>query len=264
MQRLVSWPMYAVDADAVETFWTRLREALVDAGLSDVPAALTKPDDLVAHWRDPSLLLSQTCGYPFVTGLAGRVRYVATPRFAVPGCADGFYRSAVVVRRDEPATSLSAMRGCRAAFNSRDSQSGYNGLRALVAPLAAHGRFFGDTVETGAHRLSLQAVASGAADLAAIDVVTLALITSHEPAAASGLRVLCHTAAVPGLPLVTAAGTSDADLMRLRHAIDVTCRSDAAARALRLSGAAVLSDHDYRMILAQRDDAFSSGYGDLA
>lgn len=264
MQRLVSWPMYAVDPAAVAAFWVRLREALVDAGVPDIPAALTEPDDLVAHWRDPALLLSQSCGYPFVTSLAGRVRYVATPCFAIPGCEGGFYRSAVVVRREEPAETLSAMKGRRVAFNSRDSHSGTNGLRALAAPFASNGRFFASTVETGAHRRSLQAVASGAADLAAIDAVTLALVTSQAPAEVSGLRILCHTASVPGLPLVTAAETSDAELMQLRHAVQTAFRSDTAARALRLSGAVVLPDRAYEIILAQRDGALRAGYGDLA
>ena len=263
MRRLVSWPMYAVDAAAVARFWARLRVELVAAGISDVPADLTEPEVLGSHWQDPTLLLSQTCGYPFTTSLAGRVRYVATPCFAVPRCEDASYRSAVVVRRDDPAPSLSAMRGRRAAFNGRDSQSGYNGLRALVAPLASDGRFFGRTMETGAHRRSLRAVASGEADLAAIDVVTLALVASQAPTEVSGLRILCHTAAVPGLPLVTAAGTPDDELMRLRGAVHAACASSAAAGALLLSGSVVLPDRAYEVILAQRDGARRLGYPDV-
>lgn len=265
MTRLVSWPMYVVDSAAVADFWSRLRQALAAAGLDGVPAALTMPDDLVAHWRDPALLLSQTCGFPFVTSLAGHVRYVATPCFTAPGCEGACYRSAIVVRRDETAQTLAAMRGRRAAFNSRDSQSGYNGLRALVAPLAKGERFFGGTLETGAHRLSLRAVVSGAADLAAIDVVTLALLSDHAPDEIEALRILDHTAPVPGLPFITAADTSDADLARLLQAVAEACRGDtAAARKLRLDGVAVLAPGSYDAILMQRNVAHDAGYPDIA
>ena len=265
MTRPVSWPMYAVDPAAVADFWSRLRQALAVAGLDDVPGALTMPDDLVAHWRDPALLLSQTCGFPFVTSLAGHVRYIATPCFTAPGCEGAFYRSAVVVRRDEPARTLAGMRGRRVAFNSRDSQSGYNGLRALVAPLAEGGRFFGGTLETGAHRLSIRAVTSGTADLAAIDVVTLALLGDHAPGEVEGLRILDHTAPVPGLPFITAADTSDADLARLRHAVIEACRGDTdATRRLRLDGAAVLAEGSYDAIIMQRNVARDAGYTDVA
>lgn len=257
--------MYAVDPNAVAALWMELRQALAAAGLLDLPGALFQPDDLAAHWCDPALLLSQSCGYPFATSLAGRVRYVATPRFAVPGCDGACYRSAVVVRRDEPARSLAALAGRRVAFNSRDSQSGYNGLRALVAPHAVEGRFFSGAVETGAHRRSLHAVASGAADVAAIDVVTLALVADSAPHDLDGLRILGHTASVPGLPLITAAATSDADLSRLRHAVAEACRSDSAGgRALRLDGVEVLPQERYDAILAQRDAALARGYPDLA
>ena len=264
MTRLVSWPMYVVDPAAVAGFWSRLRQALAAVGLDGVPAALTRPDDLVAHWRDPALLLSQACGFPFVTSLAGHVRYVATPCFTAPGCEGASYRSAVVVRRDEPARNLAAMRGRRAAFNSRDSQSGYNGLRALVAPLAQGGRFFGGTLETGSHRLSIRAVRSGAADLAAIDVVTLALLGDHAPDEVEGLRILDHTAPIPGLPFITAADTSDADLARLRQAVGEACRGDTdATQRLRLDGVAVLPVASYDAILMQHNVAREAGYPDV-
>lgn len=265
MSRLVSWPMYAIDPAAVAAFWGRLRRCLADQGFDDAPDALTLPVDLLAHWRDPALLLSQTCGFPLATSLAGAVRYVATPRFTAPGCAGAFYSSAVVVREDEPAQGMAALAGRRAAFNSRDSQSGYNSLLALVAPLATGGRFFGGTLETGAHRRSIDAVRSGAADLAAIDTVTLALVRDHAPDTVAGLRVLCHTASAPGLPFVTSLTTSDAEIGRLRDAVAAACAADAPeARALRLAGTEVLAPAAYAVIRTMRDEAVAAGYPDLA
>ncbi len=264
--RPASLPMY--EAPARPRFWAGLRGHLRGAGLAGVPDALAEPADLPGHWRDPDLLLSQTCGYPFATALAGAVRYVATPCYAAEGCEGPAYRSLVVVREDDAARGIADLRGRRAAVNARDSQSGCNALRALVAPLARDGRFFGAVVESGAHRRSLDLVREGAADVAAVDCVTAALARRHAPARMAGLRVLARTApGVPGLPLVTARRTSDADLARLRAglaaaAVDPTL---AEARAdLLLVGFAVLPEGAYAACRAMEAAAAALGYPDLA
>jgi hypothetical protein len=56
----------------------------------DAPDKLTlTPGDLLPHWTDPALLLSQTCGRPYKEHLHGTVRLVGTPdygsRAARPG-----------------------------------------------------------------------------------------------------------------------------------------------------------------------------------
>ena len=95
-------------------------------------------------------------------------------QYDVPGCTGVFQRSQVVLRADDPSVALADLRGRRVAFNGTDSQSGYNRLRALVAPLARDGHFFGSRLETGAHAESLKSVQDGKADVAAIDCVSLA------------------------------------------------------------------------------------------
>lgn len=190
MTRPASLPMYHAPADALAAFWAGLRAHMRREGLADVPERLATPGPLREHWLDPDLLLSQTCGYPLATALAGRVQLVGTPRYAAEGCDGPCYRSLVLVRDRDPARAVADLRGRRAAFNERDSQSGYNALRALAAPLAEAGRFFGSTVETGAHRRSLDLVRTGAADVAAVDCVTLALLRRDEPERVAGLRGL--------------------------------------------------------------------------
>jgi ABC-type phosphate/phosphonate transport system substrate-binding protein len=53
-------------------------------------------------------------------------------------------------------------------------------------------------VETGGHRQSVQAVADGRADVAAIDAVCWALAGRHEDAAVEKLRVINRTPAEAG------------------------------------------------------------------
>src|SRR5690606_12993076 len=173
----------------------------------------------------------------------------------------------VVVRADSAVTEPARLRGGICAVNSRDSQSGYNALRALVAPLSRGGRFFGRVVVSGGHRESLALVAAGEADVAAIDCVTHALLARHAPTALAGTRVLCHSPAAPGLPYVTAAG-ADVTLLRrlragLRRAFD-----DPGLAAVRddllLAGVEVLPLAAYRRIAEIEAAAGALGYAELA
>jgi ABC-type phosphate/phosphonate transport system substrate-binding protein len=252
---------------AAEAWWAGLARACRAEGLEDAPAALTWPDDPKAEWRSPELFFSQTCGYPLMTQLRGELRVVATPCYDAEGCSGPFYSSAIVVRADDPAQKLEDLRGRCAAYNSTDSQSGYNVLRALVAPLAGGRSFFNSTLESGSHAGSLAAVAESRADVAAIDCVTYALHARHRPAAVAGLRVLLYGPSTPGLPYVTAAGRSDDDLLRLREALYEALADPDLAEArqsLLLHGASALPEDAYDLLLEMRDEALAQGYGELA
>ncbi len=248
---------------ATDALWAELRARLRAAGVARAPDALDRSRDLRAIWRDPALLLAQTCGYPLMTELAGALQVVAAPIYDFPGCDGALHRSFVVVRANEPAELLAAMRGRRCAINGRDSNTGMNLLRALVAPLAAGRPFFAAVIETGAHLASLGAVRHGRADLAAVDCVTFGLAARHRPELLVGVRVLTQTAATPGLPLVTAGAASETDLATIRAAvIDIAATPAAAACGWR--GAAVVDAALYRAVTALEQDARHAGYATLA
>jgi hypothetical protein len=86
---IAALPMYDTAAlrPATDAFWAALREALVARGVADAPEELTREVDPESLWVRPDLLLAQACGLPLVTLLDGRVRYVATPIYAVEGCS---------------------------------------------------------------------------------------------------------------------------------------------------------------------------------
>ncbi|BDA83481.1 phosphate ABC transporter substrate-binding protein [Aureimonas sp. SA4125] len=262
---LVSYPMYCAAPGAIDGFWRGLRRHLAAAGLTDVDADLTLPEDLPSHWTAPNLLLSQTCGYPLTHGLEGRVQIVGTPCYDAPGCEGPLYSSAFVVREGDPAETLADCRGRRVAFNSRDSQSGYNSLRRAVAPLAEGTPFFAAAIESGAHRRSMDLVRDDVADLAAIDCVSFAL--ASDAGSTAGLRILGVSSSAPGLPLITAADAPPQTVARLRRAFSAACADPAlsAHRAgMRLSGFEVLPLAAYRTILDMENDAIYAGYPDLA
>lgn len=261
-ERIAALPNYYSNKPALEAFWQALRARLAAAGLQGLPQALTWPTDLRAHWRDPALLLGQTCGYPLVTELEGQVQVVGSLVYRAPGAQGVRNRSQIVVRADDPATSIEAFRGRTVAFNGTDSQSGYNALRALVAPLAVDGRFFGQALEVGYHLSAAEAVRDARADIACIDCVSLAGFRRYLPEAVRGLRVLAETDDFTGLPLITSLQTDAATLEQLRRSLAQTI-ADPAQRpvcaALLLEGFVPLGWEAYAKHRAMREQALASG-----
>lgn len=260
---LSSLPMYAAGSAANATLWQALAEPLRHVGLGQTPDTLTQPDDLMAHWTDPGLLLSQTCGYPLTHGLAGRVQLVGAWAYAAPGCEGVYYRSQLVCRDADAGQPLQAFRGRVVAYNSEDSQSGYNSLRALLAPWARDGRFFASAVASGSHLRSVELVRSGQADLAAVDCVTWALLTRDQPEAVRGLQACGETAPAPGLPLVTSIHTPAAMLQALRqalHQVVADPRWAEARAALLIQDFTELPLSVYGVIPQMAQNAIDAGY----
>lgn len=266
---LASLPMYDLPElrAATDAWWRGLARAFRREGIADVPDALDRRRHHQQVWQSSELLFSQTCGYPLTHALAGRVQLVATPCYAAEGCTAADYCSVVIVGADNPATDIAALRGARCAVNGADSQSGYNAFRALVAPLAGSGRFFGSVAVTGGHRASIEHVAGGVADVAAIDCVTHALLARHHPSALAGTRLLCRTAGAPNLPYVTRIQVDDDLLIRLRNGLKgaMTDPSLTAARdSLMLADVAVLPLSAYDRIGDMETAAVAAGYRTLA
>jgi ABC-type phosphate/phosphonate transport system substrate-binding protein len=259
--------MYLSKRQAVVALWDVLQTRLQQAGCAGVPRALDWPEDLLAHWRDPQLLLGQTCGYPLTHALAGAVQLVGVFRYNAPGCDGIFCRSQMVTRTEYAGQSLADFRGLRVAFNSDDSQSGYNALRAAVAPLAQRGRFFAEALSTGGHAASMAAVQQGRADIAAIDCVTLDGLRRNMPQALAGLCTIGQTPAYPGLPLITGQSTSAAELQALQAVLAALVRDPAAADALAALGIVdfqTLPLDTYQVCIDMRLQAQALGYPELA
>jgi ABC-type phosphate/phosphonate transport system substrate-binding protein len=206
-------------APAHDALWSVLAERLAAAGVSDPPLKLTRSLNHFDTWRHPHLLLGQGCEYPLAKSLAGCVRLVATPRYAVPGCDGPHYRSAIVVRAEDSAETLGDLRHRRCVVNEPDSNSGMNLLRAVIAPIAHGARFFESVSLSGSHRRSVEMVIGGRADVAAVDCISFAHIQRLQPSATASLRILCWTPASRSPPFITGVATDDATFQALRSAL---------------------------------------------
>lgn len=249
----ISLPMYD---------WPEVREA-TDAWVQGImrhrgqrDAAVNHDPDYFNGWRRDDLVFSQTCGYPFTHEFRGRLAYLATPHYAVPGCEGARYCSFVFARERLP---LAEFRGGRAAVNNPDSMSGMLAVKLVFAPLAQQGRFFASVLETGGHIHSMIAVREGKADICAIDAVCVALARRYRPDYLEGLVEIARSPVVPSLPYVTAWG---GDVAGLRRAIGQAFADPDLADAretLFLDRHSTLAEGSYDQILSLERQMEQSG-----
>jgi ABC-type phosphate/phosphonate transport system substrate-binding protein len=261
-------PMYDLPQlkPATDAFWDAIAERLKNAGLTSVPASLTRTDDYQGVWRNPDLLLGQACGYPLITQLEGVVQIVATPIYGSPGCEGIEHSSFFVVNAKAEHRTLRDLRGSVCAINGFDSNTGMNLLRAAIAPLAEDSRFFRSVVVTGAHYKSLEAVADGRADVAAIDCVSFAHFQHFEPDLTARVSKIGQSASTAAPPYITARNTDVAILRILREALrDVATAHEleSVRSALNIEGFAFETDAVYERLLLIKDDAAALGYPEL-
>ena len=262
MSERLAFPMYAVNDEDTQALWRAVQQLLAARGVVEEDTlSYQVPEDLLTHWRHPALLLSQTCGYPLMTRLPA-VQTVGCFHYSAPGCEGRNYRSLLAVREADGDQTLADFRGRRVACNSPDSQSGYNVLLKMVAPLSRDGRFFSAVAFSGSHRQSLRELQQGTADIAAIDCVTWALLQRHQPEALAGLAVIARSPLAPGLPLITSATTSAATLGLLREALQQLVSDERyrpLCEALFICGYSDMRRADYQPLLAWRDEAAARG-----
>lgn len=210
--------------DVHDRYWALIRNHLHAVGI-DSPARLSQDAEEFYVWNHPQLVLSQTCGMPYRTWLHDKVALVGTPDFGVYGCPPGYYRSAIVVRKNDSRENLRQYQHGVFAYNQTFSQSGYAAPYWLAN---GNGFWFKSRLHAEQHLESARAVAEKRADIASIDAVTWRLMREYEPFARE-LRVLEWTEPTPGLPLIAAKSANvEATFQAVSNAIaqlDPTDRS---------------------------------------
>ncbi|WP_241461321.1 phosphate/phosphite/phosphonate ABC transporter substrate-binding protein [Sulfitobacter noctilucicola] len=231
-------------------YWGLIRQAFAARGI-EVPRELSNDADEFDVWLSPDLVFSQTCGLPYRTTLNGHVALVGTPDFGLEGCPAGHYKSAVLVRADDPREALSDFQDARFVFNQSCSQSGYGTAYHLAQE---HGFWFTDRKESGGHVLSAKAVAEGSADIAFVDAHTYRFIERYDTHG-KNLRVLTYTAPTPATPYITAdAAQADAMFEGVRAAVAALDHAD--REVLGLNGVVRISHDAYCAVPNPPDATF--------
>lgn len=195
--------------------------ALVRESVPALPVELEWPPDLHPVWRDPAMVLHQTCGWPLVTELAdlvaaGRVRVVGAFVHTVPEALGPTYRSVLVARSGLAVARPADLAGTHAAVNSTASLSGWVSLvHAVHGPGAT---WQGPVTLTGAHAESLRALHDGRAEVASIDAVSFAHVRRWMPELVDGLVVVGNGPRVPCLPVIAGPALDGVALDDLRRA----------------------------------------------
>ena len=248
LPRLAQLPMYDWPefTEATNRLWTSIRNNFSEAGI-DAPASLDRTSPPAKTWQSPNLLLSQTCGLPLVADLSEKVKVLGSFAYHRIEPA-GSYHSVIITHANNDESSVH-LEGKRAVINGDDSYSGCLALKCFVADNGSGESPFASVLVSGGHRASLCAVASGSADIAAIDCVSWYLANQCE-SAIRNLKVIGHTQSRPGLPLITCGDASAQDVSVLRDALAKAVDDvDEKSRAmLGICGLVPLDEEDYAPI----------------
>jgi ABC-type phosphate/phosphonate transport system substrate-binding protein len=203
----------------------------VAARVDGAPTRLTWDVDAHDSWLDPSLAIGMACGWPLIKTLCDQVRVVGTFSYAGTAGPAHMYRSVIVTGGDLTFDQIGRDPAeYRAALNSTDSLSGNI---SLLSAFDLGLQWPGEFVFTGGHLASIEAVRSGASDVAAIDGMTWAFRQRKAPQTLVGLRVIGHGPLVPCLPLIVPASTSDAEIAEWRAAFAASIADPLLAGPLR-------------------------------
>jgi ABC-type phosphate/phosphonate transport system substrate-binding protein len=260
----VALPMYNVSPRLQREYEAFAASLLAQAEVLGEVELLSAPE-LPSLWHREDVLLTQTCGYPYMKSLRDKVSLLATPCFDFDGCEGSDYSSVIVTRAGGEVHVLADARGLIAAANDPHSNSGMNVLRHAISLLVNKGRFFGEVKWSGSHAASLRMVRDGEADIAAIDCVTYGYLKEESPESLLGTEVLEYTVQTPGLPLVTARSVPEPLQRRLRDALlSPSAQLRAHMQALHIREFQHIADAEYERILRLEAVALAVGYPALA
>lgn len=251
---IASLPMYArvSNREAHDALWILIRDGLRCRDIA-APDNLDHETNHMDGWARDDLVLGHMCNLPFRAQFRDKVTLIGASDYGLDGCAPGYYRSVFVVRADSAAKSPQDLADARFVCNDQLSQSGYG-----APQLWAQNRGFAFQLyrETGSHNASIAAIATGHADIAAIDAQTWRTEKDENPLSLQ-LKVIGLTAASPGQSFVTRKGQNPQPYFdAIADAIAGLASEHAAV--LGLKGIIALSRSAYDLPIAPKQTAIAA------
>lgn len=253
---------HAAHRGALAQFWDRVRASLEAKGFSGLPTEASWEADEAALFDAGDVLLAQVSGYALALREGGTsLRALARPAYRVEGADGPSLRGILIVPSVESVSSLGGLRGAVAAIDSRTSDIGYNAFRATVAPYSRNGTYFASVTETGSPFVSVEHVATGRADVACVDGVTLAIMGQHAPDTLRRIRRLAGAEYAPAPPFVTSEQGPLAEA--LAEVLVAVGAEEEVRTALMLEGIEAERPERAAQCLALKQDAEGRDYPDI-
>ena len=199
-------------AAADHPFYEALAAWLVDRGVEVTTRPVLSWEERSVVTAGPAAVVTALCAGLFVRR---EVRDGLTA-LAVPVPADPRYAGQpvlfadVIVAATSKVTCFGELRGASFAFNDDASLSGYDAVIDRLHAEGAKSDYFSAVVATGSHAASIDAVAKGAVDAAAIDSLVLGRAISSQPELSRQLRVVERLGPFAMHPFVANAAVSAA------------------------------------------------------
>ncbi len=268
MMRTASLPMYCLPemAAANAALWSALQQRLRAKGVDTTDIKFDSDESSVPDGIGPAVFFTQMCGYPLFKHYRDQGIMLATPHYALPGCAGSTHRAFFMVRVDDPAACLEDLRGRIFGCNSLLSNSGMNLPRLSLARIAGGEPFFSSVVMTGGHVASLERLGDYSIDVCSIDNVTWGLFCKFRPIAAKRYRILDQTVPSPSLPFVTSVDTTKSDAAAIAEALHEIIGDPQTAGlrgTLQLAGLSVPNCAAYERLAEYEREAEDLGFPEI-
>jgi hypothetical protein len=152
--------------------------------------------------------LAFSCGLPLAR--AGEWTMLVAPVGSGPGYRGRpVYFTYFVVALDHPARRFEDLAGTRLVMNEPASHSGFAAVLAELDSRRLDLGFFGGHRFSGGHQSSVEAVAGGSGEVAAVDSLMFDAFVEQRPELADQLRVAATGAAWPAPPLAVRSSLAD-------------------------------------------------------
>jgi phosphonate transport system substrate-binding protein len=167
-----------------------LRDALAEGMGQEIELVQRRTyQEISGALLDGSVDAAWTCGYPYLQHRQ-ELFLIGVPVWR----GQPLYQSYLIVGEDDPATSLSDLRGAAHAFSDPDSNSGFLVTASDLVRLGeAPERFFARTIFTFGHRNVVRSVAGGLTRSGSVDGYVWEALVLAEPRLTARTKVIARS-----------------------------------------------------------------------
>jgi len=199
---MYDWPE---TEQALNRLWYTIQRKL---NSSEIIAPKFLERQVITAEKRRDLMLGQVCGWPLVNLYDKCYVPFAKIQYDIQDCDPGEYNSVYIGQSKKDIRFLEShsdlLEADKIAVNSEDSQSGFQVFSEITGLPAEVSIVESNRIITNSHRKSIESVALGKAQIAAVDTVSFELARKFDPEVVQNVSILGRSISRPAPPLVTA------------------------------------------------------------